>query len=202
MPFKVAEDGNNDIEAIKPCLEGDALLHIEDRTYHIDHHPEEPLLDVLAGQSPETHKREGVGEGIEHGHGRVGPGNEHIVGKSPRHQEEYYDGQIHSHGGMGDTEGSPFFRGAKLPSYIAIDSCQGIIDRHTRIAIEAVVVVEIHIEHRHDDAYYPKADMCLVLQPDINQAEDGGEYVKPIEFHIVQNLNITFAKALMPAWAA
>ena len=82
MPFKVAEDGNNDIKAIKPCLEGDAFLHIEDSTYHIDHHPEEPLLDVLAGQSPETHKRKGIGEGIEHRHGRVGPSYEHIVGKS------------------------------------------------------------------------------------------------------------------------
>ena len=72
------------------------------------------------------------------------------------------------------------FRISQLPSYEAIDSRQSIIDRHARIAIQTVIIVEKYIKGRHDDAYNPKADMRFVLQPYIDQAKDGGKYVKPI----------------------
>ena len=55
---------------------------------------------------------------------------------------------------------------SEFPNRIAIDSSQGVIDRHTRIPIEPMTPVEPDIKSRHDDAYNPEGYRRTILEPD------------------------------------
>ena len=65
LPLEIACYGNDDIQSVETSLEGYAFYDIQVAAYYIDDDPEEPLLDVLACQGPQTHKAQGVGETVE-----------------------------------------------------------------------------------------------------------------------------------------
>lgn len=83
LPLEIACYGNDDIQSVETSLEGYAFYDIQVAAYYIDDDPEEPLLDVLACQSPQTHKAQGVGETVEERHCGVGVGHQYIIGESP-----------------------------------------------------------------------------------------------------------------------
>ena len=83
LPFEVSHDGDDDIEAVEGGFEGDAFDDVEVTTHGIDEDPEEPLLDVFAGQRPQADKAQGIGEAVEDRHVTVGVVGEDEPGDDP-----------------------------------------------------------------------------------------------------------------------
>ena len=75
-PAEVAEDGNDDVEAIERCLERNVLVEVEHAGDYIHCNPDEPLFQIFMCQRPDTDERQGGGESIGYGDGGVGKGGE------------------------------------------------------------------------------------------------------------------------------
>ena len=63
-PLEEAEDGDDDVKGVEAGFEGNILVEVEDAGDDIDGNPDEPLLEVLVCQSPDTDEAEGCGEAV------------------------------------------------------------------------------------------------------------------------------------------
>lgn len=180
LPLEIACYGNDDIQSVETSLEGYAFYDIQVAAYYIDDDPEEPLLDVLACQSPQTHKAQGVGETVEKWNRRIGIGRQYIIGESPCHKEEDGGRKIER---LAHTGNRQFFFSllvvllSKLPYGISVDCSHGIVSSHTGIAIQAMTPIEPDVEGWHHNAYQPEINAGTVLQQDVNQSEYRGDDV-------------------------
>ena len=79
-------------------------MEVEDGGDHIDGYPDEPLLEVFVGQSPDAHHTEGGGEAVGQGHGRVGEGDQQPVDERPQtdHDDAPAQGNVTRHVGNGN----------------------------------------------------------------------------------------------------
>ena len=64
LPLEVAEDGDDDVEAVEAGLEGNVLVEIEHAGDDIDGNPDEPLLQVFPCQRPDAYHAEGCRETV------------------------------------------------------------------------------------------------------------------------------------------
>ena len=72
LPLEEAENGDDDIKGVEAGFEGNVLVEVEDAGDDIDGNPDEPLLEVLVCQCPDTDEAEGCGEAVGQGHVAVG----------------------------------------------------------------------------------------------------------------------------------
>lgn len=180
LPLEIACYGNDDIQSVETCLEGNAFYDIQVAANHIDDNPEEPLLDVLACQGPQTHKAQGIGEAVEKWNRRIGIGRQYIIGESPCHKEEDGGRKIERPAHSGNRQ---FFFSllvvllAKLPYGISVDSSHSIVGSHTGIAIQTMPPVKPDVKGWHHNSYQPEINAGTVLQQDVNQSEYRGDDV-------------------------
>ena len=121
-------------------------MNVEDGAYPIDYHPEEPLFQILACQSPQSNERQGIGEGVEDRNRRIGKSNEDIVGAPPCSKESNYHRQIKSVRHVDNRQWLMRLASLlELPYKKTIDGSQGVVTRHAGIAIESVTIVEPHV---------------------------------------------------------
>ena len=169
MPFKIPEDGDDDIEAIEAGLEGDILVEIEAAGDDVDHDPDEPLFEVFAGEGPDADNAEGCGEGIEDGDARVGEMGEQVPDYQPDGcgDAEPDEGRFLRH----VADGEVFLLAAVAhPGDEAVDGHCQIVELHAAVGIEAFLVVEHDAEALHHEADCPHPDAGFVFQQNISQA--------------------------------
>ena len=73
-PAEVAEDGDDDVEAVERGFEGYVLVEVEHAGDDVHGNPHEPLFQVLMRQSPDADEGQGCCKGIGNGDGGVGEG--------------------------------------------------------------------------------------------------------------------------------
>ena len=70
-----------------------------------------------------------------------------------------------------------------LPYNKTVDARSDIVELHSGIGIYAIREVQHAVHHRHNGANNPHPDICLVLQPEVEQSEGGAydlQYERPI----------------------
>ena len=140
LPLEVAEDGDDDIDAIEARLEGDILVEIEPAGDHIDDNPDEPLFQIFACQSPDTDDAQGGGEGVEYGDVAVGEARQQEIDGSPDHsgEAEPYDSVLLGH--VPDGQVGAFLLMAH-PRDEAVDGHGEVVELHAAVGIEAFLVI-------------------------------------------------------------
>ncbi len=178
-PLEVAEDGDDDIQAIETRLEGDVLVKVQPTGDHIHHNPYEPLLQVFPGQGPDAHDAQGGGEGVEDGDGAVGKTRQQEVNGGPDQgsEAEPDEGHLPWHVAYGQLGG---FLLVTHPGDEAVDRHGEVVELHAAVGVKAFLVVKHDAEALHHEAHDPHPDAGLVLQEDVSQAEGGGQYVEPM----------------------
>ena len=72
LPLEKTKDSDDDVKGIETGLEGNILIEVEDAGDDIDGNPNEPLLEVLVCQSPDTDEAEGGGKTVGKRHITIG----------------------------------------------------------------------------------------------------------------------------------
>lgn len=188
LPLEVAEDGDDDVEAVEAGLEGNVLVEIEHAGDDIDGNPDEPLLQVFVRQCPDADEAEGGGEAVGHGYVAVGERHKQPVDDAPDGSHEHKPGQHQSAGKV--TDGQGLLRlAAPDPSPVAVDGHREVVELHGTVGVKALLIVEHDAERLHEEADKPHPQAGLIFQQDIGQAEDGGEDVEPMSS---QKIHIKF----------
>lgn len=197
LPLEISRHGDYRVESVEQSLEGYSLVDVEIEAYGIHHNPEHPLLDVFLGERPQSHEAHGIREGVEHGHRTVCEADEHPIRGIPRRKEGERHGQVSLQRHVGDGDYrlgtvlaaalcSPcpthyaFEEGSVFPHHVAVDTGNGIVCRHTGVAVESVLPVEPDVEGGHDYAYEPQGYVGTVFEPYIEQSKEGREDVEPV----------------------
>ena len=179
LPLEIAEDGDDDIQPVKRGLEGDVLVEIEPAGDHIDDNPHEPLFQILARQSPDTHDAQGGSEGIQDGDGGIGEVRQDEIDDYPDHDSEAEPDEGHAFGYVADGEIGGFLL-MTHPSNEAVDGHGEIIELHAAVGVKAFLIVQYDAQRLHHKAHDPHPDAGFVFQQNVGQAEGGGRYVKPM----------------------
>jgi len=140
LPLEVAEHGDDDIQGIKAGLEGDVLVEIQGAGDDVDHDPHEPLLEVLACQSPDAHDAQGGGEGIGHRDVGVSESAQDEIDESPDGQTCSKPDEGHLLGHVTDGEIGDLLL-VTHPGDEAVDGHGQIVKLHAAVGIEAFLVI-------------------------------------------------------------
>ena len=191
FPFIIAHDGNGDIEAVERGFEGNTFDDIEVTAHAVNKNSEEPLLNIFAGECPQAHEAQRIGEAVKHWHRTVGVVGEDIPGSQPCHEEKQNGGGIKACGHMGDGHFLPLLLqvlAAELPYEPSVNGGEGVIDRHGCVAVETVAVIETNVESRHNDAHEPQQDVSAVFKIDVEKPQKGCGDVEPVLDEITVHL--------------
>ena len=69
LPFDVVQHGDDDIEGVEGCFEGQTFVKVESRGHNIHDNPDNPLLEILPGQCPNAYKGKGRRESVGYRNG-------------------------------------------------------------------------------------------------------------------------------------
>ena len=192
FPLEVAHDGDDDIEGVEGCLEGDVFVEVEGGGDDIDGYPYEPLLQILVDECPDADDAQGCGEAVGKGDVGVGEGDEQPVDECPHGTDDGDPGKDESGGEVAD--GDPFclagifpsmgrtIRGVLLPfpNHKAIDGHGEIVEFHAAVGIESFLVVEHDAQQLHEESHCPHPKTGTILEPNVEESEYRGQYVEPI----------------------
>ena len=195
LPLEVAEHRDDDIQGIEAGLEGDVLVEIQGAGDDVDHNPHEPLLEVLACQSPDAHDAQSGGEGVGHRNVGVGETAQDEIDEGPDRQTSPQPDEGHLLGHV--TDGEVGLLLVTPPGDETVDGHGEVIELHAAVGIEAFLVIQYDAEALHHEADDPHPDAGLVFQEDVGQAEGRGGNVEPMggeDFQGVYECGVMFMR--------
>ena len=123
-------------------------MNVERKADGIYHKPQQPLLNILVCQSPQSHYAECRGKGIAHRNGTVG-----VVGKKPPYCKPYNQRTNRN------RQIIRFFKmcnrhvacavlvvlSAKFPDGYAVDRRKTVVDSHSEVGIQPGLEIQHHV---------------------------------------------------------
>ena len=166
FPLEVAHDGDDDIEGVEGCLEGDVFVEVEGGGDDIDGYPDEPLLQILVGECPDADDAQGCGEAVGKGDVGVGEGDEQPVDECPDSTNDGYPRKDETGGEVANGK-RRFFVRATRPADASVDGHGEIVEFHAAVGVESFLVVEHDAQDLHEKAYCPHPKTGTILEPDV-----------------------------------
>lgn len=186
QPLAVAHYGHHGVEAVEAGREGNRLVEVEHRAHGVDHEPQQPLLGIFLGQGPVGDDAQGRGEGVVERHRAVGHLHEQQVDARPQGHKRCHGCAHEPPREVGDGHCRLLVVPAalvlaQLPRQEAVDGHGDVEKLHAEVGIEASLEIEHAVHGWHDDAHEPKPDVGLVLEIEVEQAQQGAEGVEQVQ---------------------